>query len=311
MISDCIFYNHTLIFRFVILGNSMNSLLHTLLKLGHSTSENLKFAHSPDVKVSFGEETITEMNLLEIRRRHPQIVTLRTFSKSQESKNTGADWEWHIIGRAYTLKMRVQAKRIHKAGGIGNLKQMGKGAAKPQIDLLIEDAKANSLFPAYCFYCAEPQRSYWVKGTQEGKAEPFETGCLIADAEIVKSKAPKKLSEIEKDTVPWHFLCARHKFSVSQFPYVQRFREDLPIERYIEEFVEEVIPAYESRAPHIGLPTIFQLNDGRSKLGEGKGISRTAEIDEKKITSENFVRRGITRFIKIDVRIPDLLAIRS
>lgn len=289
----------------------MISLLHTLLELGHSTSKNLEFAHSPDVKVSYGEETITETNLLEIRRRHPRKVTLMTFSKSQESKNTGADWEWHIIGRIYTLKMRVQAKRIHKAGGIGNLKQMGKGAAKPQIDLLIEDAKANSLFPAYCFYCAEPQRSYWVKGTAEEKSETFETGCLIADAETVKSKSPKKLIEIESDTVPWHFLCARHKFSVRQSPYLHRFQEDIPIERYIEQFIEEVIPSYDDRATDIGLPTIFQLNDGRSRLDERKGISRTSEAVGKEIIPEDFERRGITRFLKIDMRSPDLFAIRG
>ncbi|QQM33112.1 hypothetical protein JET14_21915 (plasmid) [Martelella lutilitoris] len=285
----------------------MISLLHTLLELGHSTSKNLEFAHSPHVKVSYGEETITETNLLEIRRRHPRKVTLLTFSKLQESKNTGADWEWHIIGRAYTLKMRVQAKRIHKAGGIGNLKQMGKGAAKPQIDLLIEDAKANSLFPAYCFYCAEPQRSYWVKGIAEEKVEAFETGCLIADAETVKSKAPKKLNKIENDTVPWHFLCARHKFSATQGPYLQRLQEDLPIERYME----EIIPSYEGRATDIGLPTIFQLNDWRSRLDERKGISRTPEAVGEEIIPEDFERRGITRILKIDVRQPDLFAIRG
>ncbi|TBW36138.1 hypothetical protein EYW49_14930 [Siculibacillus lacustris] len=284
----------------------MISLLHTLLELGHSTSKNLEFAHSPDVKVSYGEETITETNLLEIRRRHAREVTLLTFSKSQESKNTGADWEWHIIGRVYTLKMRVQAKRIHKAGGIGNLKQMGKGASQPQIDLLIEDAKANDLFPAYCFYCAEPQRSYWIKGTVKEKFESFETGCLIADAETVKSKAPKKLDDIENDTVPWHFLCTRHKFSTRQNPYLLRFQEDLPIERYIE----EIIPSPEDRATDIGLPTIFQLNEGRSRLDERKGISRTPEAVGEEITPEDFKKRGITRFLKIDMRAPDLFAIR-
>jgi hypothetical protein len=289
----------------------MISLPHTLLQLGHSTSQNLEFAHSPHVKVSYGEETITETNLLEIRRRHPHKVTLQTFSKSQESKNTGADWEWHIIGKAYTLKMRVQAKRIHKAGGIGNLNQMGKGAAKAQIDLLIEDANANGLFPAYCFYCAEPQRSHWVKGSVGKNVEAFETGCLIADAETVKSKMPKKLTEIENDTVPWHFLYSGHKFSTSKGPFLQRFQEDLPVERYIEQFVEEVIPSYEDHATDIGLPTIFQLNDGRYGLDERKGVSRTPEAVGKKIIAEDFERRGISRLLKIDMRTPDLFAIRG
>lgn len=287
----------------------MNSLLRTLLELGHSVSKNLEFVHSPDVKVSYGEETITETNLLEIRRRHPQQVTLLTFSKSQESKNTGADWEWHIIGRAYTLKMRVQAKRIHKAGGIGKLKQMGKGAAKPQIDLLVEDAKANNLFPAYCFYCAEPQRFYWVKGPAEGLGEIFETGCLIADAEMVQSRMPKKLEQIESVTVPWHFLCSPNKFTVMSWRMENRLQADLSFERRNVEFIEDLIPFYIRRASDIGLPTIRQLNDMESRLDEGRGISRTHETLAKDMIPDDFERRGVTRLLQIDVRKSVLRAI--
>ncbi|WP_226622546.1 DUF6615 family protein [Brucella anthropi] len=289
----------------------MISLLHTLLELGHSTSKNLEFAHSPDVKVSYGEETITETNLMEIRRRHSDKVTLQTFSKSQESKSTGADWEWHIIGRVYTLKMRVQAKRIHSAGGIGNLKQMGKGAAKPQIDLLIDDAKANGLFPVYCFYCSEPQRSHWVKGSVDADANALECGCLIADAETVSLKTPKKLNEIESDTVPWHFLCTRNMFSTRLSPYSLRFQDNLPVERYIEEFFEEVIPSYEGHSSDIGLPTIFELNREYPDLDERKGIFRTPKFVGEPINRDDFERRGITRLLKIDMRKPDLFAIRG
>ena len=64
----------------------------TLLRLGDSTSRNLQFSHRPDVWVSYGEETITESNLLEIRRRHPELARVRTFPKRKEAKN-GADWE--------------------------------------------------------------------------------------------------------------------------------------------------------------------------------------------------------------------------
>ena len=51
----------------------------TFLELGDATSCNLKFSHRDDVWVSYGEETITETNLLEIRRRHPEHVRVRTF----------------------------------------------------------------------------------------------------------------------------------------------------------------------------------------------------------------------------------------
>ena len=58
----------------------------TLLELGDATSRNLEFSHRDDVWVSYGEETITETNLLEIRRRHPERVDVRTLSKPVEAK---------------------------------------------------------------------------------------------------------------------------------------------------------------------------------------------------------------------------------
>jgi hypothetical protein len=90
-------------------------LLNSLLELANATSQNLAFAHRDDVSVSYGEETITESNLLELRRRHPKTITLSTFGNMAESQ-IGADWEWHIIGLHWTFRMRVQAKRLQKDG---------------------------------------------------------------------------------------------------------------------------------------------------------------------------------------------------
>lgn len=284
----------------------MVSLLHTLLELGNATSQNLAFAHLPNVNVSYGEETITETNLLEIRRRHPDRVALQTFSKVKESGTTGADWEWHIIGQVFTLKMRVQAKRIHKAGGIGNLHQMAKGAAKPQIDLLIEDAVTNGLLPIYCFYCSEPQRSYWKKGVDEDGLHAFETGCLLADAEVVKSKMPTKLAGIEKESVPWHFLCTRGSGAWRRGAYIQRFQEDLPTERTIE----ELALSPDDRGDFHALPTVFELNRDSSRLLDRRGVVLTGDV-RTDFTPDDFLRRGISRLIKIDVRRPDLFAVRS
>jgi hypothetical protein len=63
------------------------ALLNSLLQLAHATSQNLEFAHRKGVNVSYGEETITETNLLELRRRHPGVITLQTFGKKVEAKN--------------------------------------------------------------------------------------------------------------------------------------------------------------------------------------------------------------------------------
>ena len=66
-----------------------STMTATLIRLGDSTSRNLEFSHRPDVWVSYGEETITESNLLEIRRRHPELVRVRTFAKREEAKSGG------------------------------------------------------------------------------------------------------------------------------------------------------------------------------------------------------------------------------
>lgn len=39
-------------------------IITTLLELADATSRNLDFAHRPGVRVSYGEETITETSLL-------------------------------------------------------------------------------------------------------------------------------------------------------------------------------------------------------------------------------------------------------
>ncbi len=66
----------------------------TFLVPGDATSRNLAFSHCDDVWVSYVEETITETNLLEIRRRHPERVRVRTFPKQVQATN-GVDWKWH------------------------------------------------------------------------------------------------------------------------------------------------------------------------------------------------------------------------
>ena len=54
----------------------------TLLDLGDATSRNLDFSQRANVWVSYGEETITETNLLAIRRRQTARLGGQTKRKS-------------------------------------------------------------------------------------------------------------------------------------------------------------------------------------------------------------------------------------
>ena len=179
------------------MSTSLNNLVNTMKHLGDTTSRNLEFSYRDDVPVSYGEETITESNLLELRRSHSDVIHLRTFSKYQESRN-GADWEWYIIGKVCSLVMRVQAKRVQRNDVLRIRHTVGQ-TDRQQHDLLIETAKADNMKPMYCIYCTERQRVHW---SQSGG---LETGCLLVDAERLTEDI-SSLSHIESACWPWHLL---------------------------------------------------------------------------------------------------------
>ena len=176
----------------------ISNIVTTLREFGDATSRNLEFSHRPDVYVSYGEETITGTNLLEIRRRHSDRVHLETFSKKKEA-HSGADWEWHIVGKNWTLKMRVQAKRTQYKKGRLRIKY------NQQRKLLLTCARAANMRPMYCIYCTEPQRSFWTQSHPDHGSDRYQTGCLMADANNVP-ETTTKLCRIERKCFPWHFL---------------------------------------------------------------------------------------------------------
>ena len=181
----------------------ISNIVTTLREFGDATSRNLEFSHRPDMFVSYGEETITETNLLEIRRRHRRCICLETFPKKKEAQY-GADWEWYIVGNQWTLKMRVQAKRVQR-DDLLKIKYKVKSSCKQQRELLLERADADKMKPLYCIYCTEPQRSFWKQSHPDHGPDKYQTGCLLADANHVP-ETTTKLCRIERKCFPWHFL---------------------------------------------------------------------------------------------------------
>ncbi|MCA0940548.1 hypothetical protein LCM28_11745 [Salipiger pacificus] len=279
------------------------SLLHSLLELAHATSQNLGFAHRDDVHVSYGEETITETNLLELRRRHPAIITLNTFGKKKEAKN-GADWEWHIIGQYRKFRMRVQAKRLQKDDKL-KIPHEVKSTKKQQIDLLIEDAKKYRLKPVYCLYSAERQRDHWKKENVGGGYEAFEAGCLLAHAQTVKAKMPKTLADIEHDCVPWHYLVERQDYAQASLTDV--LDVDGRVLRLVVSSADMRVATASDRsrdsAVAQGFPTLDELNAPDRPKRDIEGLVEIDEPEFERRRSEAEYRdRGIGRLVEIDVR---------
>ena len=299
----------------------VSRIIKTFLELGDATSRNLEFSHQPGVAVSYGEETITETNLLEIRRRHPRRVRLETFAKWEEAL-TGADWQWRIIGSKYKLEMRVQAKRLQRNDAL-KVKHKVRSSGSQQRDLLIQQAQADGMKPVYCVYCTEPQRSHWKVGREPNGFKGYQTGCLLADALDVPLKATK-LPAIEKKCIPWHYL-------FSQVDYFRWIREAI-----VEESGDSIafIAARSSMATRVedsrGLvrgpsdgwtpPTIDDLNSEETPEREfdRTGVRETEPEDALRLQPESpegrrlrendrerLRERGIHRMLVIDARDED------
>lgn len=262
------------------------------------------------------EETITETNLLEIRRRHPERVRVRTFPKPLEAKN-GADWEWHIVGRSRTLKMRVQAKRLQR-NGVLKVRHKVKSSGSQQRDLLIGGARADRMRAVYCIYCTEPQRRIWQQPEALPGLGSFQTGCLLADAAHVPLTA-RKLDEIEAKCRPWHHLFA---------PAVLMREEWVSFAVDAEDFVQ-FVSIRQPRAPLVTVdetpeppgasgwnaPTIDDLNDHRRGDFDWTGVADTTEEDLARLEpdtdsgvavarwdGERLRELGIYRMMVMDVR---------
>ncbi len=288
----------------------------TLLELGDATSRNLEFSHRNDVWVSYGEETITETNLLEITRRNPEHVRIRTFPKRLEATN-GSDWEWHIVGSKWTLRMRVQAKRL-QCNGVLRIKHTVKSSGKEQRDLLISGAKAEGMKPVYCIYCTEPQRKVWNQRQTNAGFNMFQTGCLIADAEDVPGTTAQ-LDEIEEKCRPWHHLLApevqmqkaQETFSFDGEDYVPFSFLWQP--RVILVADHEMVEKRDEMGRTA--PTIDDLNGDKEREFDRTGVRNTTSEDLARLESgtsagsevtqldgERLREQGIRRMMVMDVR---------
>ncbi len=184
----------------------MSRLCFTFQNLADRTWRAIADAHQAGL--SYGEETITETNLLHLRRYHPYQVRVRAFSKQKEEPATGADWEWWIGGRGRWFGMRVQAKRIKYPGDdFGTLQTYRTASMKRlQIEVLVEQARIDNLNPAYCLYVSQPGSAGTYSRCCSRTTRRFLHGCLIGDAVAVRATGSNKLNDLARVCHPWHCL---------------------------------------------------------------------------------------------------------
>ena len=98
-----------------------------------------------------GEESITDLFLLNLKHNLRRKLAINVFTKRQEALN-GADWEWWIQGTSGNwLGMRIQAKILHLEENIYRYLDHKNKYGK-QGDLLVNDASKYGLIPLYFLY---------------------------------------------------------------------------------------------------------------------------------------------------------------
>lgn len=158
-------------------------------------------------RIELGEETITDINLLEIQIRHPNEVRTAKFNRIIEGKITGADWEWWLGSKSGWIGLRIQAKKLNSHSlEYDSLDHSTKNGR--QVDLLIQDATNKGLIPMYCFYNywdthrLSPQ---WNCGTYSPSTELL--GCTISSAKHIRSLIDyndKSLKSVSQNALPWN-----------------------------------------------------------------------------------------------------------
>lgn len=105
-----------------------------------------------------GEESITDRNLLELRREHPDDLHVHRYTRNKE-RQVGADWEWWIgTDDDGWLCVRIQAKRIYTKT-YETLDHPGAKESEFQYQTLIRSCLKSHVYPFHVFYNGwEPDR---------------------------------------------------------------------------------------------------------------------------------------------------------
>lgn len=165
------------------------------------------------VNFQLKEETITDINMLALKARHPRQIRTKVFTKPEEGIN-GADWEWWFVNKARKcVGLRIQAKILNiDSNEFEHLHYHTKHSKIYQCDKLIKHSLWGK-FPTYPLYCLYLQTNdpnllkTWNCYSFSKTNDLF--GCsLISAFEVrkLRASAGKSLKVLEPFINPWHCL---------------------------------------------------------------------------------------------------------
>lgn len=154
-------------------------------ELAKATWERIQFGEKLGCRQ--GEETITDINILDLKRARLCEVFIPKINKGTESQ-TGIDWEWWIgFDQRGWWRYAVQAKKVDIDQKYGKLRhKIGKFHQKRfQIDILESYAQGNNCIPLYCLYNFIDDNNlqkYWHCNLNYDK---FQFGCTVVPVDVI------------------------------------------------------------------------------------------------------------------------------
>ncbi len=125
------------------------------------------------------EESITDSYLYRLSRAAPTIRYL-SFSRWEEARRTGADWEWWLLLRHGALRFRVQAKKL-RGGRNTRAEIVRQNKHGGQMSMLIAAARRDRAIPIYVFFSSPCIYPLLCGATAGGQ------GAFVATAIAVKA----------------------------------------------------------------------------------------------------------------------------
>jgi hypothetical protein len=135
-------------------------------------------------QTSVGEESLTDWLLYTASERLP-FVRYHKFTRHQEARDSGADWDWWFVDNHQAFGLRIQAKRLRPLENhYASLAHRNR--YRRQIDLLRESAKKANLVALYSFYSSESNPTSILCGG--GAISAVGQGVFLASAGAVYKK---------------------------------------------------------------------------------------------------------------------------
>ena len=174
---------------------------------------------SHNVGYQIGEETITDLVLLHLKKNCRSSVTVMEYTKPFEGTTSGADWLFEFVDRANNKSygVLVQAKRLDTTSLTYKDLAYRSKRGVVQHTKLTTYASTIGAYPSYVFYnYVEPAGVHNINyncGNWCPSRDIELYGCSFADAIAIRSEIsrnrwffPHPLSSISRMAAPWHCL---------------------------------------------------------------------------------------------------------